>query len=391
MAEHFRRAGRRVSEFVRWFYRYRSIRLTSEGTRFILLTLAVGVAALNTGNNLLYLLLAMLLSLIIMSGILSEQCLKKLTIRRRPPAHIFAGRPTTCALSIANRKPRLPTFSLRVMDVVAGKAVDRGIHLLHLPPTASVTQAYPVLFTRRGRHRIEGIKLLTRFPFGLFIKAATLPLESDLVVYPACEPLPADLLHDLAALGQDHAVLHRGHGVELYNLREYLSSDDSRAIHWKTSARQARLMVRESEAEDQRQVTLALSVGTGGGRSSAGPPPAEIVEPADQQNAFERAVVLTASLASYFHERAFSVRLLVGDQEIPHGVGEAHRYRILRALALCDPSSAMGPARVPEGFLRLGGLTAQGELTVLVLPWPDPRLTATCAGVSRVVKAWESP
>ena len=365
----------RIREFFRWFYRYRSIRLTPEGTRFILLTLAVGVAALNTGNNLLYLLLAMMLSLIVMSGILSEQCLRHLTVRRRMPAHIFAGRQATAAMSIANRKLRLPTFSLRVMDVVKRGTVDRGIHFLHLPPHASVTRPYSILFARRGRHRIEGIKLLTRFPFGLFIKATMLPLESDLVVYPDPKPLSEGLVHELVALGQDHAMLRRGQGVGLYNLREYMPGDDSRTIHWKTSARQAHLIVRETEVEDQRQVTLALP--------TAGPE--------NRPDAFEQAVVLVASLAAYFQERAFAVRLLVGDEDVPHGAGEMHLYRILRALALCRPTPAMESAPVPEGLLTLGGRTTLGELTIVVLPWPDPRLMAVCRGVSLVVKAWEVP
>ena len=131
----------RVREFFLWFYRYRSLRLTPEGVRFLLLTLAVGVAALNTGNNLLYLLLAMMLSLIVMSGILSEQCLRHLVIRRRMPDHVFANSPALVMLSLANRKLRLPSFSLRVLDVVEGKTMDRGIHVLHLPAGALVTQS----------------------------------------------------------------------------------------------------------------------------------------------------------------------------------------------------------------------------------------------------------
>src|SRR5881397_3454201 len=314
----------RIREFFRWFYRYRSLRLTPEGVRFLLLTLAVGVAALNTGNNLLYLLLAMMLSLIVMSGILSEQCLRHLVIRRWIPDRVFANSPTPVALSLTNRKPRLPSFSLRVLDVVEGKTVDRGIHVLHLPAGASVTQSYPILFPRRGRHRIEGIKVQTRFPFGLFIKVAHVPVSSDLVVYPALQPLPDGFLHDLAVLGHDQAVSRRGQGVGLYNLREYLPGDDSRMIHWKTSARQARLMVRETETEDLRQVTLAL--------------PTAI--PAEGLPSFEQAVSLTASLAAYFQEQGFAISLLVGEQEILHGVGEEHLYHMLHVLALCAPRHA---------------------------------------------------
>lgn len=364
----------RIREFFRWFYRYRSLRFTPEGVRFLLLTLAIGIAALNTGNNLLYLLLAMMLSLIVMSGILSEQTFKRVTVRRRTPDHIFAGRPATATLSVINRKPRFPTFSLRVMDLIEGHAVDRGIHLLHVPPRGTAIRSYPILYSRRGQHRIEGIKLLTRFPFGLFIKAATLPLETDLVVYPETRPLPDVLVHDLASLGSEQAVPRRGEGAGLYNLRAYQEGDNSRAIHWKTSARQARLIVRETETEDQRHVTLALP--------TAGPD--------DQQEAFERAIVLAASLARHFQERGFSVRLLIGDQEVPHGIGESHFYRILRALALCNPTPVVESAPIPEGFLTLGDRTALGELTMLILPWPDSRLTAACGSVSRVVRIWEA-
>jgi uncharacterized protein (DUF58 family) len=374
MIERVQRLKEQALDFFRWFYRYRSIRFTPEGTRFILLTLAVGVAALNTGNNLLYLLLAMLLSLIVMSGILSEQCLKHLTVRRRVPPHIFAGRPTTASMSIVNRKPRFSSFSLQVMDVIQRGAVDLNIHLLHLPPRASVTRPYSMQFARRGLHRIEGVKLRTRFPFGLIIKAATLPLETDLVVYPAPRPLPDDLALELTALGQDSAVFRRGPGAGLHNLREYLPGDDSRAIHWKTSARLSHLVVRETEAEDQRQATVAFPT-TG---------------PSNRPDAFEQAVVVVASLAAWFLERDFTVRVLVGDEAVPYGTGGTHLHRILRTLALCRAATQSPPRRVSDAFLSLGERTSLGEVVFLVLPWPDPALLDACRGVSGVVKAWEA-
>lgn len=366
----------RIREFFRWFYRYRSLRLTPEGVRFLLLTLAVGMAALNTGNNLLYLLLAMMLSLIVMSGILSEQCLRRLVIRRVIPDNMFANSPATVTLAIANRQPRLPSFSLRVLDIIEGKAVDRGIHILHLPAGASVSQSYPVLFTRRGRHRIEGIKVQTRFPFGLFIKSASLFLISDLVVYPELRPLPERLVHDLAVLGYDQALSKRGPGIGLYNLREYQHGDDSRTIHWKTTARQSRLIVRETETEDLRQVTLAL--------------PTTVPEDRAPE-CFEQAVSLTASLAAHFHQQGFAVRLLVGAQEVSHGVGEPHLYRMLHALALCEPVPVgQLDAAALDGLRTLGDRTACGELTIVVMPWPDPAVEAACRGASRLVPAWET-
>lgn len=359
----------RFREWLLRVYRYRSIRLTPEGARYVLLTLAVGVAAINTGNNLLYLLLAMLLSLIVMSGLLSEQSLKQLEFRRRMPDRIFANQPATVTLSIANRKARVPTFSLRVLDVVGGAPVDRGIHLLHLAPRSATAHAYPILIARRGLYRIDGIKLLTRFPFGLFLKAATLPVASEAIVYPEIKPLPETLAHDLATRGHDQAAARRGPGVALYNLRRYQAGDDSRAIHWKTTARQRRLMVRETEAEDQRRVVLVLPTAV----------------PAHARPAFEQAVSLTASLAAFFRRHGCALRLLLGDEEIPFGTDEAHYERILRALALCQPAACDSP--VPPAIRALAGWPASGAMTLIVLSWPDPAVMSACAGVGRILLA----
>ena len=375
----------RVRRFIRWVYRYRSVRLTPEGLRFVLLTLAIGIAAINTGNNLLYLLLAMMLSLIVLSGVLSEQCLKRLSIRRRLPEHVFANRPATATFTITNRKIWFATFSLRVMDLVEDVAVDRGVHLLHLAPKTSALEPYPILVTRRGLYRIEGVKLLTRFPFGLFVKGARVPLPSEVVVYPETKPLPETLVQELTSVGQDRSAPRRGQGTGLYNLRAYQAGDDSRSIHWKTSARQSTLIVREAEAEDQCRVTLALSTAVPRGADLGRHP---VLLPG---HPFEKAVTLVASLAMLLHERGYAVGLVVGGREIPQDVGQSHLYRILRALGLCALSHGYEGDRASARLRTLGERTARGELTLLVLPWPDGRAEAACGGVTRTIHASELP
>lgn len=358
-AHRFRRA-------VRWLYRNRSIRLTPEGVRFLLFSGAVGLAAINTGNNLLYLLLAMMLSLIVVSGILSEQCIKQLALRRGLPPHLFVGEPSTLTMTITNQKRALSSFSLRVMDVVGGVAVDRGIHVLHLPNRATAVQSYPVLMTKRGRHRIEGVKLLTRFPFGIFVKTATIPLESELIVYPECRPLPSLLIQDFAALGSNRSLSRRGQGPDLYNLRLYQTGDDSRMIHWMSTARTSKLIVRETEAEDQRRVFIEL--------------PTRV--PGEDSDSFERAVTLAASLVYWFCDRSYTVRALIGRQEIPAGIGRQQLYRILRRLALCELESAGTLAGV-KGRIKSGE-----ELSILVWPKPCP-VSSLPQGYDRVLFASE--
>jgi uncharacterized protein (DUF58 family) len=282
---------------------------------------AVGIAAVNTGNNLFYLLLAMMLSLILVSGLLSELTLRRLAFRRHVPDYVFADKPARISLTISNHKTGFPSFSLKVLDLADEDDLDGGtsIPIPFLGPRASHHLTHTFQASRRGLHRLDGIRVATCFPFGLFQKTVFNPDEAVILVCPALVPLSLPIVQQLAAMGQDHARGRRGPGMALYNLREYRPGDDSRAIHWMTTARTSKLMLKETEADDQRIVTILLSP----------------VAAADNEIAFERAVSIAASLVAYFHDRDYSIRAVIGDEEIRFGTGVEHYVRILRALALC--------------------------------------------------------
>jgi uncharacterized protein (DUF58 family) len=297
----------------------RSFRLTSEGSRFLLFAAAVAIAAVNTGNNLFYLLLAMMLSLIVVSGLLSELSLGRLAFRRHMPDYVFANAQVQISFTISNRKTRFPSFSLRLFDNVDEEETDRKIAIPFLAPGASRHVIHPFQAARRGLYRLEGIKIATCFPFGLFQKTVLYPEEATILVCPALAPLSLPILQQLAAIGQDQGLSRRGPGMALYNLREYRPGDDSRAIHWMTTARTSKLMLKETEADDQRIVTVLLST----------------LATADNDAAFERAVSVAASLITYFHNRDYSIRAVIGGEEIEFGTGAEHYVGILRTLALC--------------------------------------------------------
>ena len=126
----------------RRFTQNRTIHLTTEGIRFLLLTLAIGIAAINTGNNLFYLLLAMMLSLIVLSGLLSEQCVRRLEFHRHVPEYFFANETAIVTLWVANRKSYFASMSLRLLDVVDGEDHDRRLHLSRLAASSSKLISY---------------------------------------------------------------------------------------------------------------------------------------------------------------------------------------------------------------------------------------------------------
>jgi uncharacterized protein (DUF58 family) len=330
----------------------RSTRLTPEGTRFLLFALAVGIAAINTGNNLFYLLLAMMLSVIMLSGLLSELCLRGLVFRRHVPDYIFANEPVRVSITISNQKAYLPSFSLRIFDVVNGQEIDREAHIAQLGPQASILATYMIQAARRGRYCLQGVRAVTPFPFGLFQKKALYPDETTIVVCPELIPLPSPILQNLTALGQNQTLMRRGPGMALYNLREYRPGDDSRAIHWMTTARTSKLMLKETEAEDQRAVTLLLST----------------MAPAADDAAFEQAVSVTAALATFFYDRGYVLRAVIGEEEIPAAIGTEQYVRILRALAFCERQD---PGISPSNQIRpcFSSEVADPGIVLAVLPW----------------------
>jgi uncharacterized protein (DUF58 family) len=350
--------------------RWRSIRLTSEGTRFLLLTFGIGLAAINTGNNLFYLLLAMMLSLIVISGLLSEHCLRRLEFRRHIPDLIMADEPTTLTLTVANRNRHLPSFSLRLFDVVEGLDVDRGLSVRFLSPQSSALLSYPLLAAKRGWIRFEGIRAQTHFPFGLFLKKGFYSTEAHLLVSPPIKPLTLRFVDELINEGQGDPLPRRGHGTQLYNLRLYQPGDDSRAIHWITTARTSQLIVRETEAEDQRRITVVLS----------------LVAPEECEPLFERSVTFVASLLWQLIERTYPVRLMVGIEDSGLGSGSAHLFAMLRLLALCERQPPKtGVSRHGEHSLH----THDGErgYTVAVVPWSDKTGTGNTVPADRVLHA----
>lgn len=345
--------ARRLLRHLVW---YRSTRVTAEGTRFLFFTLAVAVAAINTGNNLFYLLLAMMLSIILMSGLMAEYCLRRLEFHRHLPDLVYAGEPMTATTVVANRKSRLPSFSLHLWDVMGEQEIDRGLTMWQLMPGASQIHSYPVIATRRGRLRFDGVRVGTSFPFGLFHKKAYYPLDGSVVVAPIIRPVESGLLQGLMLFGQDVSLPRKGHGNDLYNLRQYQSGDDSRTIHWLSTARTSKLMVREMEAEDQRRVTLMLS----------------LFAPPTHEALFEEAVSLTASMARDLGGRGYQVRLVVGETWSRFGQGEAHLFQIMEALALCERVTP-DEAEV-QSFPNGVSYDSEGGATVLLAPWGEPRV-----------------
>lgn len=307
----------RVREWRRRRHRYR---MTLEGFLFIGVTFAIGLAAFNTGTNLLYLICSMLLSFLIVSGLASTNSLRGLSIRRSAPRQAVAGEPCRIEIMLRNLKHWHSSYSLRVTDRLAEGELLGGVYFLTVPRRSVVHAAYSTRFPARGVYRLGELSVTSRFPFGLFERSWAQRLDHEILVYPRLVDVRPVLRQAEVDLGEIESG-KRGPGTSLYQLREFTGQESARLIHWRTSARARRLMVMEFEKEEKRRVSIFLN-------NAAMDSPDERVK-----ERFERAIVLAASLTRYLLENDYHVQLVTGSGKVPFSAGISHLHRCLRALA----------------------------------------------------------
>lgn len=333
-----------------WTKPPRELVMTTSGKVLCLLTLGVGFGAVNTGNNLLFLLLGMLLSLILASGILSEAVLQRLEAKRRLPARLVAGVGANGSYRVENPR-NWASMSIDVGDrnalAVAGPAAGREVG----PPVESwwkvwkkspteepVSNAYALRLEKsteadlearftlnvRGRYKLETMRVSTRFPFGLFEKSRRVEAPAEVTVFPAGEEAPHWVATVFGRFGEV-PTNKRGLGDEFYGLRDYRTGEDRRRIHWKSTARRGAAVVRETEALTQREVEICFC------DWSARP-----VSPA----AFERGVSRTVGLIGALSHMGWRIGLRTRDLHLEPGTGASHVDAMLSALAVVVPHAA---------------------------------------------------
>ncbi|OYT73893.1 MAG: hypothetical protein CFK52_00635 [Chloracidobacterium sp. CP2_5A] len=339
---------------------------TQETAFFVLLTVVVALSAFNTGNNLLYLIFAILISVIVASGIVSESMLRGLSVSLRFPEHIHAGQAALLDVSVANEKYLIPSMSLTIGARLTQKAgapaasaepparsrwgwrrkakplaasLEGLAHFVIVGPRAKVRQTIEHTFPARGRYEIVGFTVTTKFPFGFLQKTRRFTASGAIVVYPPVDagaPLPAGLSDALGA----RETNQRGLGADLYAIRQYRDGDRRRDIDWKATAKTRKLMVRDRMREDDRRVTLRFDPRA----------PRELTR--DDMAAFEIGVARAASLATKLAKSGALTRLVTPDAATEFGNTPRHVHDMLRVLAMIEPQTA---APAANGARRVAG------------------------------------
>jgi len=295
---------------------WRRISFTSGGLAFTLGTTAVGFAAMNTGNNLLYLLLGAMLGFITVSSLLSEQAIGGLRIERRHGRAVTVGHDFRIGYEVYNAKSRLPSLAVEIREA----GLPESAFLTHVAPKGRATARSVNSFVRRGVYPLGTVTLSTGFPFGMFRKERDVELPDEVVVWPRTDrPVrePASGAGRVPRVGSSARGTAGSRG-EYRSLRGYRVGDDPKDIHWKSSARLREPVIREYERDGAETRWICLDLRG---------------EPGD---AAEVAIEVAAALAarSLAQHRPFAI--VAGDAVVEPGEGAGHLERVLDTLARVD-------------------------------------------------------
>ena len=301
-------------------------RITPRGVLFLAAALLVGGAGFASGNNLLFLVLAAMMSVLVLSSFLSRLSIAGLELEVRLPEHVSARQPVPARLVLRNVKKRVPSFSIRLSGADP-QTFPADLYFPVIPGGGAVETTVEARFPQRGLHAEDSFVFSTTFPFGFAERRARVTMRQDLLVYPSIEPQPGfELL--LAEVSGDAEALFRGLGSDFYRIRPYIPFESARHVDWRATAKTGELQVREFVREQEHLVTLVLDLET----------------PPGLEEWFERALECCAYLAWRFAGRGARIRFRSQEWETLVQL-ENDVYAILKYLALVEPRRRAAPLR----------------------------------------------
>ena len=283
-------------------------KLTNSGYIFAALTLAIGVAAVNTGNNLLYIVLSVMLAIMGTSGFLAYVNIKGLEASLLFPDEIYARTPAFVKVQIINKKV-VPSFLISCTFTSKNGGAG-SCFSFYVPSRKSASQWVSITFPKRGLDEVEFVELSTTFPFGFTIRSIKVFSQQNVLIYPHIRPVRIEGFW-AEEIGQIEGKRKEGTDGEFLGIRIYRPGDSPRRIFWKGYAKTRKLLVKQFAEQEGNRILIQLP-----------------------ENPSEEEIEFAASVAVAHLRIGGYVALQVGEKSIPYGSGDEHRRLILKELAL---------------------------------------------------------
>lgn len=306
------------------------------------------IGALVTGRQLFYNLVYLWLTIIVIAGVWTWTGINRIRIGRHTRAlRAQVGRPLEERLAVRNTSP-VPKLWLEVRDHSDLPGHEASLVVDSLGPNRERVWVVRTMCRERGRFQLGPLSLTSGDPFGLFQVTRAVPQTTHIVVYPMTVDLP-DFTLPLGPMPGGDALRRRTHYVtaNAAGVRDYSPGDSFNRIHWASTARRDRLIVKEFELDPLSDIWLFLD---GDQSVQASLPPVEpeatplnVLWPTKAEKVAlppsteEYAVSVTASLAQYFVRRDRTIGLLTYGRTrevVQPDRGERQLTKMLETLAM---------------------------------------------------------
>jgi uncharacterized protein (DUF58 family) len=322
------------------------MRTTSRGWALVLIAFLFYFFANQTQVGWLYVLCALTLGVWLGARFLPQRMLRNLRLIRRlngrsspqPAAgetdlpaelELYANQALTVELEIENVSP-LPALQIRGGEVCplapAGER-DQSFFIPTLSARARVRVRYETVCARRGWFEFPPLPLTTRAPFGFYAAARTVAAPTGVLVFPEYRELKRLPLFDRMP-AQENPFPQIGLAGEFMGVRDYRPGHSRRQVHWRSTARAGRLIVKEFAEETQPGLTIALDL-----RAAS-------VLGVDPHTSLELAIKIAATLARYADRQNLPVHLAVNNRQWPAPPGPVSWWGLLNYLARVEAAGA---------------------------------------------------
>jgi uncharacterized protein (DUF58 family) len=277
--------------------------------------------------------------------------------RRVSPERATPGQPVAVAVAVVNNGSRASPLLLLEEHLSAGLVGGNRFAVRGIEGGGRRGAALTLRAARRGHYVVGPMEVSIVDPFSLARTSSVAAGRINFLVHPRIEPLAlpraaGDRRNSaLSALRQPTGA----RGEDFYTLREYVEGDDLRKIHWASTAKSGRYMIRQEETPWQTRATVLLD------------DRAAVHDGWGGQSSFERAIEAAASLVDLYGSSGYSCRLL-GCHEggVASGKGAEHQRRCLDLLATIETQRSAGENSLAARVAELErSATAEASLVVV--------------------------
>jgi len=229
--------------------------LTRLGAEYLAALLVIGFFAVNSGNNLLYLVFSLMLGLFLVSGWASRRAIQGLRLQAIEEGNIFARVKGGIRVRLQDAHPRR-VRGLEVHLALERARVEPGFYGGGQRRETAVLLVLHARPERRGWAQVQHLELRTRYPFGFIEKAWRLPVEQAVLVLP--HPRSTTLRGE--AKGETRHFTPKPGFSSPDGARPFRMGDALSQVHWKRTAQRGAPWIRTFEGEQPTGLRLTLDL-----------------------------------------------------------------------------------------------------------------------------------